>query len=76
MSTSLPFPINPPPTAITCENAGQAVEIVRHAQSLCLNASYHPIGGQTAKQNIPITHTVYVMGKQANIDILLWEITK
>ena len=71
-----PFPITKAPTAIPCENAGQAVEIVRQAHNLCLNASYHPVGGHTAKQNIPVTHTVYVMGKQQSIDLLLWEITK
>ena len=43
-------------------SAGEALETLRLAHSLNLSASYHPTGGETPRDYIPITHTVHVQG--------------
>lgn len=61
MKNNLPFPLPDPPKAIRCDTAGDAIAVIHLAHWLNIPASYHPMGGQTAKKNIPVTHYVYVM---------------
>ena len=58
-----PFPITPPPVEIICASAGEAIETVQQAHRICLSASYLPQGGETCWEYIPVTHSVWVMGK-------------
>ena len=48
-------------------SAGAATALVAKARKAGLKASYHPNGGSTAKQNVPITHSVWVMGTDAEL---------
>lgn len=43
-------------------SAGEALETLRLAHSLNLSASYHPVGGETLRDYVPVTHTVHVEG--------------
>jgi hypothetical protein len=54
------------PTPIPCDTAGRAVEVLELAREHCLSASYHPNGGETARRNHPVTHTVWVTGARIN----------
>jgi hypothetical protein len=62
-----------PIAPIIVQGVGDAIRVIRNAQVFCLRASYHPFGGETCNQVIttPITHTVWVMGKQSDIDEFL-----
>lgn len=53
--------------AIPCPNVGTALDTLRLARECCCRASYHPAGGDTCKQYTPITHTVWVMGSQEQV---------
>ncbi len=58
--------MNIDPTPISCDTAGRAVEVLELARQHCLAASYHPGGGETARRNHPVTHTVWVTGTKIN----------
>ena len=45
----------------------QAMQVLNRARNAQLQASYHPHGGQTSRKNVPITHSVWVMGSQERI---------
>lgn len=69
-----PFPIDPPPVAIPCESAGHAVEVLHLAHQNCLRASYVPHGGMGCTMDIPVTHTVWVLGEPKQIEIFQAEL--
>jgi hypothetical protein len=52
------------PTPIDCPSAGKAIEILLKARAAGLGATYHPTGGDTAAFDLPIRHTVWVVGEQ------------
>ena len=54
------------PTPIICKTAGAAIALLELARRHCLSASYHPRGGETARRNFPISHTLWVTGTEAN----------
>jgi hypothetical protein len=60
---------------VPCGNISDALEIQQLARSLCCRSSYHPLGGITCTQYVPITHTVYVKGTQAQVEKFKLELT-
>lgn len=69
-----PFPIEPPPTLITCASAGEAIETLRLARVHRLRATYLPTGGTGCATYTPITHRVFVMGDKGEIEKLIEEL--
>jgi len=57
-------------TPIPCPTFGTALDTLRSARSLGLQASYHPAGGDTALFQKPVTHTVWVTGDETTISTL------
>jgi len=57
-------------TPIPCPTFGTALDTLRSARSLGLQASYHPAGGDTALLQKPVTHTVWVTGDETQIKTL------
>lgn len=66
-------PVTIPIAPVPVKSAGDAIRVIQNAHQFCLLASYHPAGGETCDQavTIPVTHTVWVMGKQPDIDEFL-----
>lgn len=57
-----------PLLSLPCDSAGSALDILQLAREHCCRASYHPAGGATCKQYIPVTHTVWVTGSAQQIN--------
>jgi hypothetical protein len=60
-----PFPVN---------SVGQAIALIALARTICLRASYHPLGGNACHSYIPVTHTVWVMGDPDPLTELLGQL--
>lgn len=56
-----------------CQSAGEAIDILAMARSLCLKASYHPSGGMACTHYVPITHTAWIMGSPAQVERFMTE---
>jgi len=52
-----------PIASVKVSSAGEALIVMREAREMCLTASYHPAGGDSCRGYIPVTHTVWVEGK-------------
>jgi len=62
MDELTPFPVS---------SVGQAIALISLARTICLRASYHPLGGDACNSYIPVTHTVWVMGETHRLVELL-----
>lgn len=71
MLTLTPAPPVLPIAPVTVKSAGDAIRVIRNAKCFCLMSSYHPNGGDACHSYVPITHTVWVMGKQNDIEEFL-----
>jgi hypothetical protein len=63
--TPTPTPI----AAVPVLSVREALIVIKEAREMCLNASYHPAGGDSCRGYTPVTHTVWVEGK--NLDEFL-----
>lgn len=65
------------PTPISVPSAGDAIETMGVARTLGLPHSYHPHGGWRRDNTyVEITHTVYVLGTDTEIQKLKKELEK
>ena len=56
-----------PLAAIPVPTVGDALVVLLLAREYCLEASYHPAGGDSCHGYTPVTHTVYVVGNVQDI---------